>query len=244
MLLHWCKTALAPVCTQLCSPAAQGNYILFTLTNPRSFLDSCAYWCHYSMGSTTQLWSDLAAVVSAGITCRHCSALLLPLPNILASCWFCCLHLGPFWFSAMEDITVQSLNCWGLPCEAHSTGLYAMCSWDSVCVKHGGGLGMGGEKCGYRKDQFCQSTRGRRWKACHPAVLPRCMPQASPARTTSLSLFPSVYKDFLYSSRHGHCPSGLCSPLGSLQLAPVRFVSVIFNVKKDVWGVWASRCSW
>lgn len=45
------------------------------------------------------------------------------------------------------------------------------------------------------------------------------------------SLFPHICKHFPYSSQVGHCPSVLCSPLGSLQLAPVRSESIIFNVK-------------
>lgn len=71
---------------------------------------------------------DLAALVSAGITCPRSSALLLTLPNALVSCWLSCPHLEPFSFSVMEEITAQSLNCRGLPHEAHTAGGYTMCS--------------------------------------------------------------------------------------------------------------------
>lgn len=94
--------------------------------------------------------SDLSALVSASILCPHSSTLFLRLPNILTPCWFCCSHLGPFWCSATEEISAQSLNGCGSPRETHTAGPHA----GTVCIRH-----PGVENTGYGQGQCCQSMK-------------------------------------------------------------------------------------
>lgn len=115
---------------------------------------------------------------------------------------------------------------------------------------------QGMESTGYGQGQCCQSMNGRRWKPHHRVLLVRCTTTHIYIRNNKPLSFPAYANTSLHSSQDGDCPSVLCSPLESLQLAYVRSdptlsVKAVFEVLEQaeaaccvvtVWSLCALRC--
>lgn len=94
-----------------------------------------------------------------------------------------------------------------------------------MCVRHEGWKTAGTEKASAAKAQGVGDAK----HATKPFSQGAC--REGHQQEQAASLFPSICKHLPCSSQGGHCPSGLCSPLESLQLAHVRFEPILSNIK-------------